>query len=136
MSDGAVHFLTVAYDTCVFTCPVPAAKQFITVGNHAGCDMSKGYIFPSITKKNHCGQPVRSSVPVTTPQMTKALKVYSDDAGEVGGFSMHSFRSGGAISQTLGSYGWRLGMNPCYQGVEFSSSSRYEEGYKRKIYIE
>ena len=44
---------------------------------------------------------MRGSRPVSAPQMTTALRAYAVAAGERGKYSMHSFRSGGAISQAL-----------------------------------
>ena len=102
LRSGADHLLTVSYDQqCWTTCPVRAVEQFVATGTASGWDMTKGYLFPTISPGKSGGLPVRGSRPISAPQMTTALKAYAVAAGERGEYSMHSFRSGGAISQAL-----------------------------------
>ena len=44
---------------------------------------------------------LRGSLPVTTATMSSALKHYASVAGETQEFSLHSFRSAGAVSRAL-----------------------------------
>lgn len=99
--DGADHILTVPYDEQdISICPVRAVEQLVAVGSGAGWDMTKGYMFPS-TSKGGKDAPVRGKKAVTTSVMSLALKSYAKQAGEQQEFSLHSFRSGGAISRAL-----------------------------------
>ena len=52
-------------------------------------------------KKKNGESPVRGSTEVPTQQMSSAFKQYASRAGETQDFSLHSFRSGGAISRAL-----------------------------------
>lgn len=50
MRNGADHLLTVGYDnSCLSTCPVLAVEQFVAEGSAIGWDMTKGYLFPTIS---------------------------------------------------------------------------------------
>lgn len=100
LRDGSDHLITVPYEEeCVATCPVRAVEQFVEIGRYAGWDMSKGYLFPSITRRGETV--VRGTEPISAKQMTATLKKYAKEIGEVQAFSMHSFRSGGAVSRAL-----------------------------------
>ena len=102
LRSGADHLLTVSYDQqCWATCPVRAVEQFVATGTASGWDMTKGYLFLTISPGKSVVLPVRGSRPVSAPQMTTALKAYAVAAGERGEYSMHFFRSAGAISQVL-----------------------------------
>ena len=91
----------VSYDRqCWATCPVRAVEQFVATGTASGWD-TKGYLFPKISPGKSGGLPIRGSRPISAPQMTTTLKAYVIAAGECGEYSMHSFRSEGAISQAL-----------------------------------
>ena len=61
--------------------------------------MTKGYLFPTITDGNGEAGPRRETSQLSAAQMTKGLKSYAAAVGIPRDFSMHSFRSGGAISQ-------------------------------------
>ena len=71
----------------------------MAVGRHAGWDMSKGYVVTTISQRRETA--VRGPEPISAKQMTAILKKYAKEIGEVQAFSMHSFRSGGALSRTL-----------------------------------
>ena len=102
MRDGADHLLTIPYDEQhPDTCAIRAVEQWIAVGNFAGWDMDKGYLFPTITTVGESGEPVRGAHPLSASQMTSFLKQSAAAAGVEGDFSMHSFRSGGAVSRAL-----------------------------------
>ena len=62
--------------------------------------MTKGYLFPGMSH-GKAGAPVRGKKAVTTSAMSQALKLYAKGAGEKQDFSLHSFRSGGAVSRAL-----------------------------------
>lgn len=96
--------MTVAYnEKYVATCPVRAVEQFIAVGKHVGWDMTtSGYLFPAIFAAEKKGNmPIRGRDALTAPQMSQSLKEYALEAGEKADLSMHSFRSGGAVSRAL-----------------------------------
>ena len=102
MRDGADHLLTIPYDAQhADTCPVRAIERWIEVGNFAGWDMGKGYLFPVISMSDGNNTPVRGSRLLSASQMTALLKQSASAAGVQGDFSMHSFRSGGAVSRAL-----------------------------------
>ena len=63
--------------------------------------MTKGYLLPSITDGNEEAGLRRETSPLSAAQMTNGLKLYAAAAGMRQDFSMHSFRSGGAIFQAL-----------------------------------
>ena len=63
--------------------------------------MTEGYIFPRISRRPNIGTPFRGKTLISAPDMTKALKVHARNAGERTPFTMHSFRSGGALTRAL-----------------------------------
>ena len=102
MRDGADHLMTVEYDTKrMTTCPIRAVEQYIAVGNAMGWNMTQGYLFPRISRRPNTGAPIRGKMPISAPDLTKALKVHARNAGERTVFNMHSFRSGGALTRAL-----------------------------------
>ena len=102
MRDGADHLITVEYDTKrITTCPIRAVELYIAVGTALGWNMTQGYLFPRIFRRPNTGTPIRGKTPISAPDMTKALKVHARNAGERTTFTMHSFRSGGALTRTL-----------------------------------
>ena len=63
-------------------------ERFIAVESHAYWDMSKGYLFSTISQR---GKPlVRGSGPISAKQIAAVLKKYTKEIGEVQPFSMHS----------------------------------------------
>ena len=102
MRDGAGHLISVAYNhDCLATCPVTAVEQLVAIGSAIGWDMTRGYLFPSISRDAEGGAPIRGKAPMSAAEMTHALKSHARAAGEKADFSMHSFRSGGAITRAL-----------------------------------
>ncbi len=98
--DGADHHVAVGYDSENLTlCPVRAVEQYVEVGKALGWDMTAGYLFPVIADRG--GVPKRGTKPVTPSYMTQELRTYTRQAGVDQEFSVHSFRSGGAISRAL-----------------------------------
>lgn len=101
MRSGADHLVSVPYDKEYVTiCPVRAVETLIEVGKQVQWDMSGGYLFSQVSE-NAQGELQRGSLPVTTAQMSKALKGYALAVGITQDFSLHSFRSGGAIARAL-----------------------------------
>ena len=84
----------------VAVCPVRAVEQWIDVGRAAGWDMTSGYLFFEISTRQR-DTPVRDTLPISAAKMSATLKEYARAAGETQDFSLHSFRSGGAISRAL-----------------------------------
>ena len=102
MRDGADHLISVAYNhDCLATCPFTAVEQLVAIGSAIGWDMTRGYLFPSISRDAEGGAPIRGKAPMSAAEMTHALKSHARAAGEKADFSMHSFRSGGAITRAL-----------------------------------
>ena len=100
MRDGADHLISAAYNhECFATCPVTAVEQLIAVRSAIGWDMTRGYLFPSISRDAEGEAPIRVKAPMSTVEMTHALKSHARTAGEKADFSMHSFRSGWGQSQ-------------------------------------
>ena len=100
--DGADHHMTVEYDTKrMATCPIRAVEQYIVVGTALSWSTTQGYLFPRISRRPNTGAPIRGKTPISAPGMTKALKVHARHAGERNAFTMHSFRSGGALTRAL-----------------------------------
>ena len=106
MRDGADHLMTVEYDTKrMTTCPIRAVKQYIAVGTALGWNMTQGYLFQRISRRPNTVAPIRGKTPISAPDITKALKVHARNAGERTAFTMHSFRSGGALTRALAGEG-------------------------------
>ena len=64
--------------------------------------MTQGHLFPRISSRPNTGAPIiRGKTSISAPDMTKALKVHARNAGERTAFTMHSFRSGGALTRAL-----------------------------------
>ena len=102
MRDGADHLMTVEYDTKhMTTCPIRAIEQYIAVEIALGWNMTQGYLFPRISRRPNTGAPIRGKTPIPAPDMTKALKVHAHNARERTAFTMHSFKSGGALTRDL-----------------------------------
>ena len=102
MRDGADHLMTVEYDTKrMTTCPIRAVEQYIAVRTALGWNMTQGYLFPRISRRPNTGAPIRGKTPISAPDVTKALKIHARNAGERTAFTMHSFRSGGALTRAL-----------------------------------
>ena len=100
MRDG--HLVLVAYNhECLATCPITAVEQLIAVGSAMGWDMTRGYIFPSISRDAESGAPIRGKAPMSAARMTHALRSHARAAGKKAAFSIHSFRSGEAITRAL-----------------------------------
>ena len=98
--DGANHVLTVPYDEeYVAVCPVRAVTQLIDIGKGAR-DITGGYLFSEISCGRD-GKAARGSLPISAAKMSAALKKYAQAAGETQEFSLHSFRSGGALKRAL-----------------------------------
>ena len=102
MRDGADHLMIVEYDTKrMARCPIRAVEQYVAVGTTLGWNMTQEYLFPRISRRPNTGAPIRGKVPISAPDMTIALKVHARNAGERTAFTMHSFRSGGALTRAL-----------------------------------
>ena len=102
MRDGVDHLMTVEYDTKrMTTCPIRAIEQYIAVGTALGWNMRQGYLFPRISRRPNTGAPIKGKTSILAPDTTKALKVHARNAGERTAFTMHSFRSGGALTRAL-----------------------------------
>ena len=102
MRDGTGDLMTVEYDTKrMTTCPIRAVDQYIAIGIALGWNMTQGYLFPRISRRPNTGAPIRGKTLISAPDMTKALKVHARNAGERTAFTMHSFRSGGALTRVL-----------------------------------
>ena len=96
--DGADHILTVPYDEeYVAVCPV---RALIDIGKGVGWDKTGGYLFSEISCGRD-GKAIRGSLPISAAKMSAALKKYAHAAGETQEFSLHSFRSGGALTRAL-----------------------------------
>ena len=102
MRGGADHLISVAYiHECLATCPVTAVEQLVAIGSAIGWDMTRGYVFPSISRDAEGGAPIRGKAPMSAAEMTHALISHARAAGEKADFSKHSFPSGGAITRDL-----------------------------------
>lgn len=102
MRKDDAHILTVPYEEKhLDTCPIRAIEQFVAVGTYVGWDMTKGYLFPDILADKKTGKPIRSLKSLTRAQMTVLLQARASAANVPGAFTMHSFRSGGAVSRAL-----------------------------------
>ena len=103
MRYGADHLISVAYNhECLVTCPVTAVEQLIAVGSAIGWDMTRGYLFPSISRDAEGGAPVRCKAPMSAAEMTHALKSHAQAAGEKADLSRAFFPfGGGAITRAL-----------------------------------
>ena len=99
---GPTTLFSVAYNQeCLATCPVTVVEQLVAIGSVIGWDMTRGYLFPSISRNAEGGAPIRGKMPMSAAEMTNALKTHAQAAGKKADFSMHSFRSGGAITRAL-----------------------------------
>ena len=75
MRDGADHFISVAYNQeCLATCPVTAVEQIVAIGSAINWDMTRGCLFPSISRDEEGGVPIRGKAPMSAAEMTHALK--------------------------------------------------------------
>ena len=64
MKDGADHLISVAYNhECSAPSPVTAGEQLIAVGSAMAWDLTRGYLFPSISRDAEGGAPIRGKAP-------------------------------------------------------------------------
>ena len=106
MRDGVDHLMTVEYNTKrMTTCPIRAVEQYIAVGTALGWNMTQRYLFPRISRRPNTGALIRGKTPISAPDMTKAFKVHAHNARERTAFTMHSFKSGGALTRDLAGEG-------------------------------
>ena len=83
------------------TYPLRAVAQYIAVGTVLGWNMTEGHPFPSNSQWPNTGTDIGGKTLIAAQDMTKALKVHMRNTGERTAFTMHSFRSGGALIQAL-----------------------------------
>ena len=96
MRDGADHLISVAYNhEFLGTCSVTAVEQLVAIESAIGWDMTRGYLFPRISRGVEGGAPIRGKAPMSAAEMTHALKSHARAEGEKADLSMLSFRSGG-----------------------------------------
>ena len=94
MRDGSDHFITILYEeVSLATCPITAVEQWVAVGTNARWDMTQGYLLPH-NGRGRQNTSDRFVVPNSTTNDRPAQA-----ARENQDFSMHSFRSGGAVSR-------------------------------------
>ena len=102
MRDGADDLIWVAYNQeCLATCPVTAVEELIAVGSAMGWDMTRGYLFPRISRNAERRAPIRGKAPMSAAEMTHALKSHARAAGEKADFWLHYFRSGRGDHKSL-----------------------------------
>ena len=102
MKDGADHLLTVTYDNhSLAICPVRAVEQHIQIGTAVGWDMTKEYMFRTITGGPGMLKTHRGTFLLPADQITQDLQPYAAVAEVPRYFSLQFFRFGGAISQEL-----------------------------------
>ena len=94
------HAVVVRRDRqCPELCPVRAMQEYFIVTKSVGWNMREGYLFPEVN-----ADASRGSVQWPAARMTATLQAHIragrlQDAG--GQYTMHSFRVGGAVSQSL-----------------------------------
>lgn len=62
------------------------------IGRNAGWDMSKGYLFPTISRRGATG--VRGLDHTSAKQLTANVKEFGKEIREIQGFPVHYSRSG------------------------------------------
>ncbi|CAN0042059.1 unnamed protein product, partial [Pylaiella littoralis] len=78
------------------TCAVRAVNAYITAATRTGWDLALGHLFPVVEENGR-----RGSASLTAPRMTASLQSYLRDANLPANFTMHSFRVGGSLSESL-----------------------------------
>ena len=81
--------------------PVQAVEEYIQIGTAVGWNMTKGYLFPTITEESWGSKPHRRTSLLSATQITKYPRWHSAAENMRHYFSRPPFRSGGAISQAL-----------------------------------
>ena len=98
MRDEANRLMTVEYNTKrMTTCCVRAVEQCIAVEAALGWNMTQGYLYAWFSRRPNTGTPIRGKSPIGG----KVPKMHARNAGERTAFTMHSFRSGGALTLAL-----------------------------------
>ena len=115
------------------TCPLRAVGAYLDTAVAQGWDLSRGHLFPHVTADGQRGQ-----LPLLPHQMTAALQKHLRAAGLPDHFTLHSFRVGGSVSQSLaGTHidaimemgGWKTRkMAEHYVGVTCSDLTDSEAG--------
>ena len=79
----ADHLISVAYNhEYLATCPVTAVEQFVAIGSAIAWDMTRGYLFPNISRDAEGGAPIRGKAPMSAAEITYVLKSHARAAGE------------------------------------------------------
>ena len=78
------------------TCPLLAVEAYLDAAASYGWNLSTGHLFPVVT-----GEGKRGQTPLLAHQMTAALQQHLRVAGLPDHYTMHSFRVGGSVNQSL-----------------------------------
>lgn len=77
-------------------CPALAVAGYITVAQGIGWDLTSGLLFPSFGVDRS-----RGLSPLPPPRLTASLQSHLREAGLTVHYTMHSFRVGGSVSESL-----------------------------------
>lgn len=81
---------------CPSICAVASVLTYIDAAEGIGWDLSQGHLFPVVEPNGD-----RGCAPMTAKAMTDALQAHLRAAGLPGHYTMHSFRVGGSLTQSL-----------------------------------
>ena len=81
---------------CPSICAVSNVTAYISAAERIGWDLSQGHLFPIVLLDG-----TRGCAPLTAVQMTAALQGHLRAAGLPHRYTMHSFRVGGSVAQSL-----------------------------------
>ena len=88
---------------CPSICAVRNVTAYINAAEGIGWDLSQGHLFPAVLPEG-----TRGRAPLTAAQMTAALQQHLRVAGLPPRYTMHSFRVGGSVTQSLTALRWTL----------------------------
>jgi len=78
------------------TCPFRGVSAYLNAAMCQGWDLSSGHLFPTVEDDG-----VRGNAALTPPRMKATLQKYLRGAGLPDHYTIHSFRVGGSLSQSL-----------------------------------
>lgn len=125
---------------CPAVCALRGVTAYISAAERLGWDLTTGHFFPVVAADGR-----RDIVPLTAVQMTTSLQAHLRAAGLPAHFTMHSFRVGGSLTQSLGGTavdeimkiaGWKTQsvaeryIGPTTSGTVAASKRQRSRGYE------
>ena len=96
LRDGTTNIFAIRRYEDISLCPIAAVERYFSVSSTLGVDLATGFLFLPLTPRH-----MVENKQLSTGALQSRLKLYLENAGIYDGESLHSFRSGIAITLAL-----------------------------------